>query len=103
MNEPRGDVPGTSVAGNGNLARWALSFALAVIFTTFNIQASLRSGVLALPPTYDDVAYFNEAIVRLKQMDDSGGMALVSGYLANPPHAPLQTLLAFIGFALLTR
>ncbi|MEJ8847081.1 hypothetical protein [Variovorax rhizosphaerae] len=74
---------------------------LATLFTAFQIQSSLHSGSLSLPVTYDDVGYFNDALARLDVLYRHGGRALLAGFWVNPPHAPLQTLLALMGFGLL--
>jgi hypothetical protein len=84
-------------------ALWTISFVLAAAFTAFQIQTSLHSGALSLPVTYDDVTYFNGALMRLEVLYRNGGRALLAGFWENPPHAPLQTLLAMVGFGMLGR
>lgn len=94
----RGQGP---VSGGNRAAHWLTAFALAALFTAFHIQSSLHSGALSLPVTYDDVGYFNEALARLDTLYRDGGRAFLKGFWANPPHAPLQTLLTLVGFGLL--
>ena len=81
-------------------ALWAVSAVLAALFTAFQIQSSLHSGSLSLPVTYDDVGYFNDALARLDVLYRDGGRAFLSTFWANPPHAPLQTLLTLGAFGL---
>lgn len=80
---------------------WGLASLLALLFVGFQIQSSLDSGALALPSTYDDLNYFNDALPRLQTLYRDGGRAFFIGLWSNPPHAPLQTLLALAGFGLL--
>ena len=82
---------------------WVLSFALAIIFVTFQIQSSIHSGALSLPPTYDDVGYFNDALQRLDLLYRTGAAAMFKNLWSNAPHAPLSTVLAMLGFCLMGR
>ncbi|MDN8617018.1 ArnT family glycosyltransferase [Variovorax ginsengisoli] len=82
---------------------WLLSFCLACLFAAFQIQSSLHSGVLSVPVTYDDVAYFTDALARLEILYREGFAATLKNLFTVPPHAPLQTLLAMLGFGLLGR
>lgn len=86
-------------APNGRAA-WIVAATLSILFAAFQIQSSFHSGALSLPVTYDDVGYFNDALARLDVLYRDGGRAFLHGFWANPPHAPLQTLLALIGFGL---
>lgn len=52
-----------------------------------------------MPVTYDDVGYFNDALVRLEALYRSGGRAFLSTFWINPPHAPLLTLQTLFAFA----
>lgn len=79
---------------------WLVSALLAVLFTAFQIQSSFHSGALSLPVTYDDVGYFNDALKRLEALYRDGGRAFLLTFWANPPHAPLQTLLTVFAFGL---
>jgi hypothetical protein len=89
------------VTDHSGRAAWIAAAILAVLFAAFQIQSSLYSGALSLPVTYDDVGYFNDALVRLEALHHNGGLAFIKGFWSNPPHAPLQTLLALIAFGLL--
>ncbi|SDD67291.1 Dolichyl-phosphate-mannose-protein mannosyltransferase [Variovorax sp. CF079] len=79
---------------------WLLSIVLAALFAAFQIQSSLHSGSLSLPVTYDDVGYFNDALGRLDLLYRNDGWTFLRSFWINPPHAPLQTVLALAGFGL---
>jgi hypothetical protein len=78
-----------------------LSVALAVLATAFHIRSSLDAGTLSLPPGFDDVAYFVDAALRLERLREGGLPAFLLDYKANPPHSPLSTLFALVGFSFL--
>jgi hypothetical protein len=80
---------------------WGLAALLALVFVAFQIQSSFHSGSLALPPTYDDLNYFNDAWPRMELLYRDGGYAFLKQLIVRPPHSPVQTLLAIGGFALL--
>lgn len=79
---------------------WLLSIVLAALFAAFQIQSSLHSGSLSVPVTYDDVGYFNDALGRLDILYHNDGWDFLKSFWINPPHAPLQTVLALVGFGL---
>jgi len=78
------------------LAMWAI---LACAFTVCQVQYSSRHGRLLVPPTYDDVAYFNDGLQRLETAYQGGLVALVREYVTRPPHSPFSSLLALVAFA----
>jgi hypothetical protein len=80
--------------------RFLLYFLISIFFAVLQIQQSLNQGQLSLPPSYDDVSYFNDALSRLKIFYDQGFRGLISNYVVNPPHSFVSTFLAFIGFAI---
>lgn len=81
-------------------ALWLLAIALSALFTAFQIQSSLHSGALSLPVTYDDVGYFNDVLPRLGVLYREGGGAFLEGLWKAPLHAPIQEVLALLGFGL---
>ena len=81
------------------LAAWLISAGLAALVAAFHIRHSLDGGALALPPTYDDVGYFIDAAARLDTLRRGGLEAFFAEYAARPPHSPLASLLALIGFS----
>ncbi len=78
-----------------NLIIWLL---MSIVFTSVVINQSLRQGQLALPPTYDDIVYFTDALARLNILYEHGIKALAENFIESPPHAPLATLVPLIGF-----
>lgn len=74
---------------------------ITLVFAFIQINQSLRQGQLSLPPSYDDVSYFNDALERLNIFYDQGFSGLISNYANHPPHSPVSTLLAFFGFLVL--
>lgn len=77
-----------------------LAAGLAFLFTLMALQWSFTHGRLAVPPTFDDITYFCDAIERLRLFYTDGLAALAKNYIAVPPHAPLSTGLAFVAFLL---
>jgi hypothetical protein len=82
----------------GKLGLWLL---ISLLFTVIQIQHSLREGRLAFPPIYDDISYFNDALMRLQAFYEGGFLKLIPQYIQHPPHSLLSTLIPFSGFALL--
>ena len=71
-----------------------------VVFADLNLALSAREGKLAMPPIYDDVGYLLDAYRRLTVGNVNSLLALVMSFWENPPHAPMSTLTAMMGFAL---
>ncbi|MFM7438104.1 MAG: hypothetical protein ACKO2V_05795, partial [Snowella sp.] len=63
-----------------NLALW---LAIAILFTVLQIQQSLRQGQLSLPPSYDDISYFNDALNRLQIFYNDGFKGLLREHMQN--------------------
>ena len=55
-------------------------------------------GRLAIPPVYDDVSYFYDALTHVDEFQAGGLRAVINGLIASPPHAPYSTLSALLGF-----
>src|SRR6202166_131684 len=51
-------------------------------------------GRLAMPPVYDDVAYFVDGLLRLDVFRRLGMTGLVTDLWRHPPHAPYSTVSA---------
>lgn len=83
------------------LSKLGLWLLISLVFTIIQIQQSLHEGRLAFPITYDDVVYFNDAVMRLKVFYDGGLLKSIEYYIENPPHSLLSVLIPFLGFALL--
>jgi hypothetical protein len=80
--------------------RLALLAGIAVLFTAWMIQCSVRRCRLAVPATNDDVSYFNDAVDRMDRFDQGGMLGLLKSFRRNPPHAPFSTVLAFVSFGI---
>jgi hypothetical protein len=78
----------------------AIAGIITVIFVGIQLQASLNTGTLSLPATYDDISYYVDAARRVQTFWQGSLGAVLREYLANPPHAPGSTLLAALGFML---
>ncbi len=75
------------------------ALALALVFALILIGASAVGGRLSLPPTFDDIAYFKDALERLDILRREGLAGLLRHYCASPPHSPFSTRTAMLGFA----
>ena len=73
---------------------------LMLLKTAVVINNSYLYGRLAMPPVYDDVAYFNDALARVNVFRLEGLRAVIAGLITSPPHAPYSTLAAFVGFGI---
>jgi hypothetical protein len=72
---------------------------LGALFGAGSIIHSLHQGQLSVPITFDDIIYFVDGATRLQSVYDHGLIRLLRDYLAQPPHAPMSTLIAFLAFA----
>lgn len=84
-----------------NARRWVASIVLTAIFCALEVNRSLRVGALALPTQYDDISYYLTGAEYLQIFHKGDIFDIFKAYLANPPHAPLSTGLAFLGFLIL--
>ena len=96
----RSDTSALPRAQNG-LRDWVTAFLVCAIFAALQINELFSAGSLAFPPIFDDVNYFLSGAAYLKPFHDEGFKGILLQYLSNPPHAPLSTFQAFIGFSLL--
>jgi hypothetical protein len=80
---------------------WIAAILIMAIFAILQIRVSFTRGALSMPPTFDDVSYFLSGITYLKPFWDSGLAGVLHQYYLEPPHAPMSTGLAFVGFSLL--
>jgi hypothetical protein len=78
----------------------ALSTLIAGVLTLLMLRYSASTYRLAIAPTYDDVVYFIDGFERLMTLREEGLVASVREFFAQPPHAPLQTVMAMAAFAL---
>jgi hypothetical protein len=94
------DIAQAGRQGSG-LRDWLVSFAVMAVFAAIQIRVSFETGSLAFPPTYDDVSYFISGASYLAPFDQFGLRAILHQFYTTPPHAPMSTALAFLGFSVL--
>lgn len=92
------DGAGRSVKGISPLLPGLFALFGVVLFA--NLATSLRSGRLAAPPGYDDVVYLSDAFDRVQFGLGTGLSGLLQSFWEHPPHAPVSTLTAMIGYGL---
>jgi Dolichyl-phosphate-mannose-protein mannosyltransferase len=80
--------------------RYVLWAAVAVAFTCFVLQYSLRYNRLAHYPTQDDITYISDGLDRLNIFYEQGVPGSFYFYKTVPPRAPVGTYMAALGFAL---
>src|SRR5580658_1139473 len=80
--------------------RYVLWAAVAVAFTCFLLQYSLRYNRLAHYPTQDDITYISDGLDRLNVFYAQGMPGSFYFYKIVPPRAPVGTYMAALGFAL---
>src|SRR5207249_11252435 len=62
------------------------------------VRAGASYGRLNIPPIYDDVTYFVDALGRVQILLEKDVWHFAQSLVANPPHAPYSTLAASLGF-----
>jgi hypothetical protein len=72
--------------------------ALLLLKTTVLLSNSHVYGRLAMPPLYDDVAYFVDGMERVDIFRADGLRGVIASLVSSPPHAPYSTLAAFAAF-----
>ncbi|MGQ0532402.1 MAG: hypothetical protein ACT4OF_06895 [Caulobacteraceae bacterium] len=55
-------------------------------------------GRLTIPPPYDDVTYFTDALERVQLFQAQGLWATMQSFYASPPHSPYAVAGAFLAF-----
>ena len=79
-------------------------FYLLVPLLVFTLKAIIlmRGGALyghlAIPPPYDDVTYFVDAVERVRTFFEQGLYGFMRRLIADPPHAPYSTIAAAVAF-----
>lgn len=97
MNQP-GQLEGKVEFTLGRTLLWIL---IASLFTTMQIQQSLRTGRLISWFLFeDDSIYYVDALRRLMVFHEGGPDKLLIDLLQNGMHAPGGTLPALLGFGL---
>ena len=88
------------MARDDNALRWLIAFLLTGIFAALQINQSLMMGSLALPPVADGVVYDVDGAARLQRLHEAGLETALSDFFGSPPHSPLSSGLALIGFSI---
>jgi len=52
------------------------------------MRGAAMYGHLAIPPPFDDVSYFVDAMERVRVFFNSGLSGFINSLIRNPPHAP---------------
>jgi len=82
---------------------WLLAIIVGALFS-FKFAILMVDGAvfgrMAMPPVYDDVSYFVDALLRLDVLRHSGIAGFANGLWRNPPHAPYSTAAAMVAFAI---
>src|ERR1700677_2319857 len=71
---------------------------LLLLKTAVLLSNSYVYGRLAMPPLYDDVSYFVDAMERVDVFRAAGLRGVIAGIISSPPHSPYSTLAALAGF-----
>lgn len=82
---------------------WVVASLAAAILLAWNMKNSFEFGRLAFVPSYDDVSYFDDAARRYLVFLNTNVLGVVRDLLANPPHAPviaIQAFLAYVAFGI---
>src|SRR4051812_18086346 len=62
------------------------------------VRAGASYGRLSIPPVYDDVNYFVDALVRVQILLEKDVWHFAKSFIEAPPHSPYSTLAASLGF-----
>src|SRR5258708_31903325 len=62
------------------------------------MRGAAMYGRRAIPPPFDDVSYFVDAMERVRVFFNSGLSGFINSLIRNPPHAPYSTIAASIAF-----
>jgi hypothetical protein len=62
------------------------------------VRAGASYGRLSLPPIYDDVTYFVDALERVQILLEKDVWHFAKTFIVDPPHSPYSTLAAALGF-----
>jgi hypothetical protein len=100
-----GQVVGTETTARTNWSAWlrifgfvSLAAGITAIVASRSLDASQLRGRLSVPPLYDDVSYFLDAIRWMNAVGDRSIAA--SSWTLLHDHAPFSTMVAITGFAL---
>jgi hypothetical protein len=89
------------LARNHRFIGIVLILAVSVAFTAIQVRHSLVAGRLADPPTWDDVAYLDDAAIRLHELHTWAFADFLTRLVNDPPHSLYSAAMATVGFCLL--
>lgn len=95
------NVPPDSGTPSLNFVKLAAWITLLALFISWQVQWSLVNGRLSQPVGYDDVMYLSDALTRLRILQWDGMYAFLSDLWSNPPHSPLATAIALLGYVIM--
>jgi len=100
-----GQVVGTETRARTDWSAWLriaglviLASGITAVVASRSLDASRLHGRLSVPPLYDDVSYFGDAVRWVNAFGSRGVAGSISDLLHH--HAPFSTLVAAIGFRL---
>ena len=70
----------------------------AIIISLAVISWSFQHGRLQYQMDYEDIITHIDGLKRLTDLSEGGGGVYLANYLKMPPHAPLHSMMASIGF-----
>lgn len=82
---------------------WPMAVVLALVGLSvwLNVDLSSRIGALSSPSVYDDVGYLLDGYRRFTIATEGPIASLGASFLYDPPHAPMNTVTAMLGYWLL--
>ena len=87
----------SSIKSGGLILLW---LGLAGAFTAAVVNYSLLRGKLCVYPFYDDVIYFEQALLLLFHYYEGGIAGFFHSYISAPPHSPFSSLMALAAYAI---
>jgi hypothetical protein len=77
---------------------FVISAVIALLILAWNLKNSFEFGRLAFVPSYDDIAYFNDALLRYHKFLTGNVFVLLGDVFSNPPHSPVIAFQAVISY-----
>lgn len=77
---------------------FVVSAFIALLILAWNLKNSFEFGRLAYVPSYDDISYFNDALLRYNNFLTGDAFTLLRDAFSNPPHSPLMAFQATISY-----
>ncbi len=77
---------------------FVISAVIALLLLAWNLKNSFEFGRLAFVPSYDDISYFNDALLRYQKFLTGNVFTLLRDAYSNPPHSPVIAFQAVISY-----